>query len=368
MAKILVIEDEAGVRDSIVDILNAEDFIVDSATNGEEGLQQIRDFHPDLVICDVMMPVLDGYGVLQQVRQAPDLATLPFVFLTAKAERVDFRSGMDLGADDYLTKPFSHDDLLSMIHARLGAQTAVAQQTEAQLDALRSSISTALPRELGSPMREVLKLSANLAEQAPQLSPDEVTTIAKAIHRSAQRTARLTQNIMLFAKLERMSRDRLSPGTRSRQRTEQADQVIIDVAQTLAADYLRDDDLDITLEPLSVPMSEAQLRKVCEELIDNAFKFSPMGTPIKIFATTGEGTVTLYVIDYGQGMTPEQIAHIGAYLQFDPESEQAQGTGLGLIIAKRMIELHQGDVLIESIPGQQTIVRVALPESPSPQE
>jgi two-component system sensor histidine kinase/response regulator len=122
MTKILVIEDEAGVRDSLVDILNAEDFIVDSAVNGQEGLMQIRDFHPDLVICDVMMPVLDGYGVLEQVRQDPELATLPFVFLTAKAGRDDFRSGMDLGADDYLTKPFTHDDLLRMIRARLGVQ------------------------------------------------------------------------------------------------------------------------------------------------------------------------------------------------------------------------------------------------------
>ncbi|CAN5828848.1 N/A [soil metagenome] len=130
MAKILVIEDKAGVRDSIVDILNAEDFIVDSAANGEEGLRQIHEFKPDLVICDIMMPVLDGFGVLKQIRQDPGLATLPFVFLTAKAERVDFRDGMDLGADDYLTKPFTRDDLLRMIQTRLGAQRAVEEKNQ----------------------------------------------------------------------------------------------------------------------------------------------------------------------------------------------------------------------------------------------
>ncbi|MBD1914585.1 MULTISPECIES: response regulator [Cyanophyceae] len=361
MAKILVIEDEAGVRDSIVDILNAEDFIVDSAANGEEGLRQIHEFKPDMVICDVMMPVLDGFGVLKQIRQDPGLATLPFVFLTAKAERVDFRSGMDLGADDYLTKPFTHDDLLRMIHTRLEANTAVEHKTQQQLSALRSSISIALPRELGAPMKEVLKLATTLIEKAATLEPEEIVTLARAIHRNSHRTARLTQNMMLFAKLERLSPEQISAETLQHQHTDRADEVITQVAQALASDYLRDDDLEISLEHLAVPMSEAQLRKVCEELLDNAFKFSEVGTPIKIFGSCGDGKVTFYVIDYGQGMTSDQIAQVGAYLQFEPESE-ATGTGLGLTIAKRLVELHRGKVLIESIPGQQTIVRVALPD------
>ena len=363
MAKILVIEDEAGVRDSIVDMLNAEDFIVDSAVNGEEGLRQIHEFKPDMVICDVMMPVLNGFGVLQRIRQDPGLATLPFVFLTAKAERVDFRNGMDLGANDYLTKPFTHDDLLRMIHTRLGNQSAVERQNRQHLSALRSSISIALPRELGAPMREVLKLSTTLIDRAEILESEEVVTLAKAIHRNAQRTTRLTQNMMLFAKLERLTPEQISAEGLQHQHTDRADEVINEVAQTLATDYLREDDLEISLDPLEVPMSEVQLRKVCEELLDNAFKFSVVGTPIKIFGSHGDGKVTFYVIDYGQGMTPDQITQVGAYLQFKPESE-ATGTGLGLTIAKRLVEMHRGEVLIESIPGQQTIARVALPDWP----
>lgn len=361
MAKILVIEDEAGIRDSIIDILSAEDFIVDSATNGEEGLRQIYEFQPDVVICDVMMPVLDGFGVLQQVRQNPNLATLPFVFLTAKAERNDFRSGMELGADDYLTKPFTHDDLLGMIRTRLEAQSAVKEKTQQQLSALRSSISTALPRELGAPIREILSLSTTLVEQAASLTAEEVTTLAKAIHRNAQHTTRLTQNVMLFAKLERLSTNPRSIDTFQRQYTASADQVIAEVAQTVAADYLRDDDLEISLDSLSLPISEARLRKICEELVDNAFKFSPAGSPVKVFGSHSDGVTTFYIIDYGHGMTPDQIANMGAYLQFEPEAETT-GTGLGLVIAKRLVELQRGELLIESIPHKQTIVRVALPD------
>ncbi len=361
MAKILVIEDEAGVRDSLVDILDAEDYIVESAVNGEDGLRQIREFQPDLVICDIMMPVLDGYGVLEQVRQDPALATLPFVFLSAKADRQDFRSGMDLGADDYLTKPFTHDDLLRMIETRLGAQQALEQKTQQQLDALRTSISTALPRELGGPMREVLNLSATLAEKAATLAPEEVETLAKAIHRSAQRTARLTQNMLLYAKLERLHLDPQASRHLKPQYTDRADVILLEIAEALATDYLRDDDLDLSLEPFPVPMSEGQMRKVCEELIDNALKFSTAGTPIKIFGIYADGQTSFSVIDYGQGMTPDQIANVGAYLQFDTNADSSQGTGLGLAIAKRLVELHQGEIIIESIPGRQTIVRVVLP-------
>jgi two-component system, sensor histidine kinase and response regulator len=361
MAKILVIEDEAGVRDSIIDILNAEDFIVDSATNGEEGLHQIQEFHPDLVICDVMMPVLDGYGVLKKVRQTPDLATLPFVFLTAKADKADFRSGMDLGANDYLTKPFTHDDLLRMIHTRLGAQGAVEQKAQQQLAALRSSLNTSLPRELGTPMKEILALATTLAEDAESLTAEEVAITARAIQRSAQQMARLTQNIVLFAKLEHLNSQSPAAVAMRQQRTESAADLVTEIADQIAAEYLREDDLEVAIEPLSIPMSETKLKKVCEELIDNAFKFSSPGTPVKIFGSHRDGISTLYVIDYGQGMTVDQIAQIGAYRQFALDTENAQGTGLGLTIAKRLVELHQGEVIIESIPGQQTIVRISLP-------
>ncbi len=360
MPKILIVEDDAGVRDSIVDILNAEDFIVDSAPNGEEGLRQILEFRPDLVICDVMMPVLDGYGLLQQVRQTPDLATLPFVFLTAKADRSDLRSGMDLGADDYLTKPFTHSDLLRMIHTRLGAQNIAQQHTQQQLDALRSSISTALPRELGAPMTEILTLATTLAEKATTSTPEEVGTTARAIHRNAQQVAHLIQNIVLFSKLEHLDPEAPTTIAMRQSKTTNADHLVNEIAHRIAAEYLREDDLEISLEPLVLPMSEAKLRKVCEELIDNALKFSAIGTPVKIFGSHRDGVSTLYFIDYGQGMTADEIAQLGAYQQFVLEGEDIRGTGLGLAITKRLVELHNGEIIIESISGQQTIVRVAL--------
>src|SRR5262245_30013611 len=110
--RILVIEDEPQMRRNICTILQLEDFHVIDAENGRVGAEQARADEPDLILCDVMMPELDGYRVLEQLRGDKQTATIPFIFLTAKGEKKDFRAGMNLGADDYLAKPVTTEELL----------------------------------------------------------------------------------------------------------------------------------------------------------------------------------------------------------------------------------------------------------------
>ncbi|MBO0348964.1 EAL domain-containing protein [Phormidium pseudopriestleyi FRX01] len=119
MKKILVIENEELVRKNILEILDTVDFRVIGACNGGIGVQLAEEHLPDLILCDVMMPELDGYGVLEALRNNPVTATIPFIFLTAKGDKTDIRQGMNLGADDYLTKPFRRKELLGAIEARL---------------------------------------------------------------------------------------------------------------------------------------------------------------------------------------------------------------------------------------------------------
>jgi DNA-binding NarL/FixJ family response regulator len=128
MAKILVIEDEPEMRRNLLTILKLENFFATGAENGRVGVELARRDKPDLVLCDVMMPDLDGYAVLEALRQDPATVALPFIFLTAKGEKPDVRAGMDLGADDYLTKPVAKADLLKAITARLRRQEQLAQQ------------------------------------------------------------------------------------------------------------------------------------------------------------------------------------------------------------------------------------------------
>ena len=122
MKKILVIEDEARTRSMFQECLETEGFQTLGAENGLIGVQQAQQYLPDLVICDIVMPQLDGYGVLTELRQFPATATIPFIFLTAKTAKSEHRQGMALGADDYLTKPSTVDELLEAVATRLKKQ------------------------------------------------------------------------------------------------------------------------------------------------------------------------------------------------------------------------------------------------------
>ncbi|MEG3933428.1 MULTISPECIES: EAL domain-containing response regulator [unclassified Microcoleus] len=160
MKKILVIEDEQVIRENILKLLKAEGFDVTGAENGSQGLYAAVSNVPDVIICDVMMPELDGYGVLVALRSNPVTATVPFVFLTGKADRCEMRQGMELGADDYLTKPFTKAELVGAISSRLKKQEAVAEQYNTlrsqsseliqdadKLDRIKTSLCDALERE-----------------------------------------------------------------------------------------------------------------------------------------------------------------------------------------------------------------------------
>ncbi len=128
MKQILVIEDEPEMRRNLLTILKLEKFQPLGAENGRIGLEMAKREKPDLILCDVMMPELDGHGVLEALRQDEDTASIPFIFLTAKGEKADLRSGMNLGADDYLTKPVAKKDLLHAIAARLLRSEQTAQR------------------------------------------------------------------------------------------------------------------------------------------------------------------------------------------------------------------------------------------------
>ena len=141
--KILVIEDNQDVRENLIEILELSNFTVLAAEDGLKGVEIAQTQVPDLILCDVMMPKLDGFGVLNILGKRPDTSGIPFVFLTAKAERSDFRRGMNLGADDYVTKPFYKDELLSVIETRLRKTKLLRKDFDRSENGLRAFINEA---------------------------------------------------------------------------------------------------------------------------------------------------------------------------------------------------------------------------------
>jgi CheY-like chemotaxis protein len=155
MPKILVIEDHQDVRENIVEILELANYECLSAANGKEGVKLATQFPPDLIICDIMMPELDGYGVLHILNKREDTRHIPFIFLSAKSEKTDFRKGMSMGADDYLTKPFDDKELLQAIELRLDKRSAM-QPVEATNDSINS---LGMEKRLHASLEELYKSS-----------------------------------------------------------------------------------------------------------------------------------------------------------------------------------------------------------------
>ena len=155
MKKILLIEDNKDMRENTMEILELANYHVTAAKNGKEGVELAQKEKPDLIICDIMMPVLDGYGVLHMLSKNIETASIPFIFLTAKAERTDLRKGMEMGADDYVTKPFDDIELLNAIESRLRKTDLMKKEFSRNLNGLNEFISNA------KGMDDLKKLSEN---------------------------------------------------------------------------------------------------------------------------------------------------------------------------------------------------------------
>ncbi len=362
MSTILVIEDDEAIRENLVDLLEAEGYKVISAVNGHSGVQLAQEHLPDLILCDILMPELDGYGVYWELRQDPTTAIIPFIYLTAKATPADLRAGMALGADDYLTKPFTRDEVLRAIATRLAKRATVVRHFQSKMDELRQSMARMLPHELRTPLTGILGFSSVLIEDYATLPPDEIRGIAESIHRAGQRLYRLVQKFLLYAELELIARDPEQVQALWRSRVTSTALFIENVARQKALEAKRNADLVLDLQDGPAQVAESYLIFMLEELLENAFKFSPAGTPVQVSSRIAdEGTLVITITDRGRGMTPQQIAGVDAYVQFERRRYEQQGPGLGLAIARRVAELHGGKLTIESVPGQQTTVRVVLP-------
>jgi len=360
MKKILVIDDEDWLREMVHMALGQRGYDVIEADSGERGLEIARQELPDLVLCDVNMERIDGYRTLSSLRSEPATAPIPFILMTGLADNAGMRHGMELGADDYLPKPFTIEALYAAVEARLKKAQMVRQQAEAKLADLRDNISLMLPHELRTPLNGILGCGEILAMDAMTLPAKEVAEIGKMVHESGKRLERLIENFLIYAQIELLAADTQKVSLLRKHPTLASRKLIEQRARTQAEIARRPGDLVLELADTTVPMSEDYLGKIVDELVQNAFKFSLGGTPVSVALSDSDSTVSLAITDRGRGFAAEHIQRIGAYMQFDRKMHEQQGLGLGLTIAKRLAELHGGTLVIQSQPGQSTSVILRL--------
>lgn len=349
MTKILIVEDAKDLRDDMIEMLSLEGFEVVEAENGAVGVEKARTEHPDLIICDVMMPELDGYEVLETLRKDPQTAMIPFIFLTSRTERVNVRHGMVLGADDYLTKPFLVVELLSTIQSQLKKREELNEIANKRLQELRENITTALPHEFRTPLNTVIGFSEMLISEAQRLKPDQIVDWATHINVAGHRLYRMTENYLSYARIS-IAND--SPEMRQTYREERmiGIEAVIDAQMMRVSHrYKRDSEGICDVEEIEdLHFGFVDFQKVLEELLDNAFKFSPAGTKVIVKGRVVGEEYLLEVIDSGRGITPEHAQNIGAYMQFERWFYEQQGMGLGLAVVSQLVGLYDGRFKIES--------------------
>ena len=202
MTHILVIEDDEAILQNIIDVLELEGYETASATNGAVGINLARRELPDLILCDIMMPIFDGYDVLRELRQDPITAEIPFIFLTALTDRNSMRQGMEMGADDYIPKPFSSEEMLTAIETRLSRVDTFGHLGARELDKAKSSLSRMVAQELQIPLKGINAVIELLSRQRGQLSEQEMDELIELLGTNSRRLTRVVDQLVFTVQIE----------------------------------------------------------------------------------------------------------------------------------------------------------------------
>jgi signal transduction histidine kinase len=364
MSKILVIEDEASLREDIADILGLEGYHVQTAPDGSEGVKIAQVELPDLIICDVAMPEMDGYQVLLNLRSNPETVGTPFIFLTARADRNFMRHGMELGADDYLTKPFTHAELFAAIRSRLKRQDELVEVGERELETAKKRLGRVIAHELRTPMTSISMAQYMITQQIDQLSKEDIHELLDIFVAGSRRLSHLTEQMVLMTHLET---GLLNQDIVQKHGSPSELWPVLISAINLARDFAyqrRDGEvlLDEQSHDAVVQCHAPSLTHAFAELISNGLDFSPEGSPVQITQWLEGNSIRVRISDRGRGIPPEQIENaLKPFRQINRDLYEQQGLGLGLSLAKQIIEMHGGSLEVKSQPEQGTQVYASFP-------
>ncbi len=357
--KIVVIEDNPDVRNNLNEILDSAGYTVETAPNGEVGIEVIKRTHPDLVLCDIMMPELDGYGVLKAVRENSAVASTPFVFLTAKTARDDLSKGMELGADDYIMKPFTIAELLKRVKVRLDKRKEVLDKSEAKLKEVTSNIGQPITHELNEPLRTIVGIGELIMTEHYGMEKTEIVEFVSLIHKAGLELKEVVGKTLSYYEIEELKNNPEQLEALKQEVIPSSKTLINQIALDEADQYRRASDLVISLVETPVQFPTKFFSRILSSIINNALKFSPKGSMVRVISGVDGDHIVITISDEGLGLTEDQVQSIGAYQKFD-DGQSKKGLGLGLFNAKRTVELFEGSINVNSNKGIGTIVKIRL--------
>ncbi|MCX6170181.1 MAG: hybrid sensor histidine kinase/response regulator [Ignavibacteriales bacterium] len=352
---ILVIEDDIELRETIIDILHEASYTVITAANGEEAVKQLRQKIPDLIISDIIMPKMNGYELFEYVQNSKRYKQVQFVFLTAKSSNQDFRKGMSMGADGYLTKPFKSSELLKMIETRLHKKEYFEEMSRD----IREIIALSVPHELRTPLTPILGYSEMMVEYSKSISQKEIEEMGLAIQESALRLRTTIEKFILFSNIQYELGELYENSILKNNSVKEITARVLNVVHEEKKHTKKMVKTEIEIDESPLKIDEFYFDALMKELTENAFKFSFPNTTIKVL---GKNKTDLYELSFeniGKGFTKEQIEKINIFnKQYD---KTMPGSGLGLPIVKKIVEFFDGNLKIQCLPESATRVTIQLP-------
>jgi signal transduction histidine kinase len=361
--RILLVDDEPHLRLALTDLLEMSGYDVVAVGDGETAVQALETGTFDVIIADVMMPRVDGWDLVRQVRANARFHDVVFIFLTARGRRDDEIQGRELGADDYLGKPFEPEDLLTRIRTRLRRRAEILARYRdeisrlQELNRIKDEFVALTTHELARPLSAI----RGFADLLISRSADDSTqrSFLELIRSESQGMAGLADDLLMLASLDR-GRSLECESTDVAELLQEVLQPfhrppMTHRFQLLAAEGLPSIRVDISL-----------MKRAFTNLISNAAKYAPTRSPIRIHAhRQGDGLI-VDIADEGMGIAPDQLENLGKPF-FRVKSEATRGiagTGLGLALVYRILAAHGGRMEVHSTLGEGTTFSVRLPLPP----
>ena len=359
--KILIIEDEKVIRENVSYLLTLSGFEVRVAANGQDGLNQAIEFKPDLILCDIMMPEMDGFQVIECIRKEKDLSMVPFIFLTAKGELSDMRRGMILGADDYLTKPFTLEELIETIEARLRRRIEIDHVIQNRIQNIYKKLSNTSSHEFNTSLNSIMGFAELLKDHYSSLDKEEVRSILEMIHTSSNHLKRNLDSITTYNEIQAIT-DSNDVKAELTSGITYFDEQFVKSIWNDVANYFMDQELyfELDIEKTELLINEMYLKKVLLELLDNAVRFASETPKVRLKGRNEGMNYIIEITDNGQGFSEEEIKEIKPFVQFRRQVLEQKGLGMGLYLARRLVQLSKGRFTIESTPGVSTKIEIKL--------